>query len=129
MPPLEAGMSLLLPTQGCLLPLFPLILQTIEFDESAGAVLRIQPLRTPRDENIYECVAQNPHGEVTVHAKLTVLRGKDRACLPCVSIVGEKAPLSFSLPSDEWELSQNTWPKDKVLHFWFVGLVRSVCSL
>ncbi|XP_068276567.1 receptor-type tyrosine-protein phosphatase S isoform X5 [Nyctibius grandis] len=48
--------------------------ETIEFDESAGAVLRIQPLRTPRDENIYECVAQNAHGEVTVHAKLTVLR-------------------------------------------------------
>ncbi|XP_069505446.1 receptor-type tyrosine-protein phosphatase S isoform X12 [Ambystoma mexicanum] len=48
--------------------------ETIEFDESAGAVLRIQPLRTPRDENVYECVAQNPHGEVTVNAKLTVLR-------------------------------------------------------
>lgn len=49
--------------------------QTIEFDQSAGAVLRIQPLRTPRDENVYECVAQNSVGEVTVHAKLTVLRG------------------------------------------------------
>uniref|UniRef100_A0A8C5ZY68 Ig-like domain-containing protein n=1 Tax=Marmota marmota marmota TaxID=9994 RepID=A0A8C5ZY68_MARMA len=49
--------------------------ETIEFDESSGAVLRIQPLRTPRDENVYECVAQNPVGEVTVHAKLTVLRG------------------------------------------------------
>ncbi|XP_056678458.1 receptor-type tyrosine-protein phosphatase S isoform X9 [Monodelphis domestica] len=48
--------------------------ETIEFDESAGAVLRIQPLRTPRDENVYECVAQNPIGEITVHAKLTVLR-------------------------------------------------------
>ncbi|XP_060038056.1 receptor-type tyrosine-protein phosphatase S [Erinaceus europaeus] len=48
--------------------------ETIEFDESAGAVLRIQPLRTPRDENVYECVAQNAVGEVTVHAKLTVLR-------------------------------------------------------
>ncbi|XP_050790371.1 receptor-type tyrosine-protein phosphatase S isoform X5 [Gopherus flavomarginatus] len=48
--------------------------ETIEFDESAGAVLRIQPLRTPRDENVYECVAQNAHGEITVHAKLTVLR-------------------------------------------------------
>ncbi|XP_038596561.1 receptor-type tyrosine-protein phosphatase S isoform X12 [Tachyglossus aculeatus] len=48
--------------------------ETIEFDESAGAVLRIQPLRTPRDENVYECVAQNPVGEITVHAKLTVLR-------------------------------------------------------
>ncbi|XP_054960018.1 receptor-type tyrosine-protein phosphatase S isoform X8 [Pan paniscus] len=48
--------------------------ETIEFDESAGAVLRIQPLRTPRDENVYECVAQNSVGEITVHAKLTVLR-------------------------------------------------------
>uniref|UniRef100_A0A8C5XR05 Receptor-type tyrosine-protein phosphatase S n=1 Tax=Microcebus murinus TaxID=30608 RepID=A0A8C5XR05_MICMU len=48
--------------------------ETIEFDESAGAVLRIQPLRTPRDENVYECVAQNAVGEVAVHAKLTVLR-------------------------------------------------------
>ncbi|XP_063085229.1 receptor-type tyrosine-protein phosphatase S isoform X15 [Cavia porcellus] len=48
--------------------------ETIEFDESSGAVLRIQPLRTPRDENVYECVAQNSVGEITVHAKLTVLR-------------------------------------------------------
>nr|XP_004655037.1 receptor-type tyrosine-protein phosphatase S isoform X19 [Jaculus jaculus] len=48
--------------------------ETIEFDESSGAVLRIQPLRTPRDENVYECVAQNSAGEITVHAKLTVLR-------------------------------------------------------
>ncbi|OWK11640.1 hypothetical protein Celaphus_00003298, partial [Cervus elaphus hippelaphus] len=49
--------------------------ETIELDGSAGAVLRIQPLRTPRDENVYECVAQNSVGEITVHAKLTVLRG------------------------------------------------------
>ncbi|XP_042335387.1 receptor-type tyrosine-protein phosphatase S isoform X13 [Sceloporus undulatus] len=48
--------------------------ETIEFDEGAGAVLRIQPLRTPRDENVYECVAQNPVAEITVSAKLTVLR-------------------------------------------------------
>uniref|UniRef100_A0A670KHT1 protein-tyrosine-phosphatase n=1 Tax=Podarcis muralis TaxID=64176 RepID=A0A670KHT1_PODMU len=48
--------------------------ETIEFDEGAGAVLRIQPLRTPRDENIYECVAQNSVAEITVNAKLTVLR-------------------------------------------------------
>ncbi|XP_053157433.1 receptor-type tyrosine-protein phosphatase S isoform X12 [Hemicordylus capensis] len=48
--------------------------ETIEFDEGAGAVLRIQPLRTPRDENIYECVAQNSVAEITVSAKLTVLR-------------------------------------------------------
>ncbi|XP_077331831.1 receptor-type tyrosine-protein phosphatase S isoform X14 [Lithobates pipiens] len=48
--------------------------ETIEFDEGAGAVLRIQPLRTPRDENVYECVAHNSNGEATVSAKLTVLR-------------------------------------------------------
>ncbi|XP_062816774.1 receptor-type tyrosine-protein phosphatase S isoform X2 [Anolis carolinensis] len=48
--------------------------ETIEFDEGAGAVLRIQPLRTPRDENVYECVAQNSVAEITVSAKLTVLR-------------------------------------------------------
>ena len=57
------------------LTFFPCPRQTIEFDGSAGAVLRIQPLRTPRDENVYECVAQNSVGEITVHAKLTVLRG------------------------------------------------------
>ncbi|KAL8177842.1 UNVERIFIED_CONTAM: hypothetical protein K2H54_021003 [Gekko kuhli] len=50
--------------------------ETIEFDEGAGAVLRIQPLRTPRDENIYECIAQNSVAEITVTAKLTVLRGE-----------------------------------------------------
>ncbi|XP_053559155.1 receptor-type tyrosine-protein phosphatase S isoform X4 [Bombina bombina] len=48
--------------------------ENIEFDEGAGAVLRIQPLRTPRDENVYECIAQNIHGEIMVSAKLTVLR-------------------------------------------------------
>lgn len=54
----------------------PYFLQTIEFDEGAGAVLRIQPLRAPRDENIYECVAENSEGEVSVQAKLTIIRGK-----------------------------------------------------
>lgn len=49
-------------------------IETIEFDEGAGAVLRIQPLRAPRDENIYECVAENPEGEVSVQAKLTIIR-------------------------------------------------------
>uniref|UniRef100_A0A672JSY4 protein-tyrosine-phosphatase n=1 Tax=Salarias fasciatus TaxID=181472 RepID=A0A672JSY4_SALFA len=49
-------------------------IETIEFDEGAGAVLRIQPLRTPRDENIYECVAENIEGEVTVNAKLSIIR-------------------------------------------------------
>lgn len=51
-------------------------LQTIEFDEGAGAVLRIQPLRAPRDENIYECVAENSEGEITVNAKLSIIRGE-----------------------------------------------------
>lgn len=51
-------------------------MQTIEFDEGAGAVLRIQPLRAPRDENIYECVARNTEGEISVTSKLTILRGK-----------------------------------------------------
>ncbi|XP_035861420.1 receptor-type tyrosine-protein phosphatase S-like isoform X1 [Sander lucioperca] len=47
---------------------------TVEFDEGAGAVLRIQPLRAPRDENIYECVARNSEGEVSVTAKLAIIR-------------------------------------------------------
>uniref|UniRef100_A0A1A7WDV9 protein-tyrosine-phosphatase n=1 Tax=Iconisemion striatum TaxID=60296 RepID=A0A1A7WDV9_9TELE len=47
---------------------------TIEFDEGAGAVLRIQPLRAPRDENYYECVARNSEGEDAVTAKLDIIR-------------------------------------------------------
>ncbi|XP_029970714.1 receptor-type tyrosine-protein phosphatase S isoform X2 [Salarias fasciatus] len=47
---------------------------TIEFDEGAGAVLRIQPLRAPRDENVYECVARNSEGQVSVTAKLSIIR-------------------------------------------------------
>ncbi|KAJ3600067.1 hypothetical protein NHX12_034019, partial [Muraenolepis orangiensis] len=49
-------------------------IETIEFDEGAGAVLRIQPLRAPRDENIYECVGENSEGEITVNAKLSIIR-------------------------------------------------------
>nr|XP_040041194.1 receptor-type tyrosine-protein phosphatase S isoform X16 [Gasterosteus aculeatus aculeatus] len=49
-------------------------IETIEFDEGAGAVLRIQPLRAPRDENIYECVAENSEAEVTINAKLSIIR-------------------------------------------------------
>ncbi|XP_051943511.1 receptor-type tyrosine-protein phosphatase S-like isoform X1 [Hippocampus zosterae] len=47
---------------------------TIEFDDGAGAVLRIQPLRAPRDENTYECVARNSAGELSVTAKLAIIR-------------------------------------------------------
>ncbi|XP_048038128.1 receptor-type tyrosine-protein phosphatase S isoform X29 [Megalobrama amblycephala] len=49
-------------------------IETIEFDEGAGAVLRIQPLRAPRDENVYECVAENSEGEVSVQATLSIIR-------------------------------------------------------
>ncbi|XP_039538123.1 receptor-type tyrosine-protein phosphatase S isoform X19 [Pimephales promelas] len=49
-------------------------IETIEFDEGAGAVLRIQPLRAPRDENIYECVAENSEGEDSVQATLSIIR-------------------------------------------------------
>ncbi|XP_047662170.1 receptor-type tyrosine-protein phosphatase S isoform X3 [Tachysurus fulvidraco] len=48
--------------------------KTIEFDEGAGAVLRIQPLRAPRDENVYECVARNTEGEIAVTSKLSIIR-------------------------------------------------------
>ncbi|XP_074524005.1 protein tyrosine phosphatase receptor type Fa isoform X2 [Halichoeres trimaculatus] len=47
--------------------------EVIEFDDSSGSVLRIQPLRTHRDEAIYECTATNNVGEINTSAKLTVL--------------------------------------------------------
>ncbi|XP_072219425.1 receptor-type tyrosine-protein phosphatase F isoform X2 [Leuresthes tenuis] len=47
--------------------------EVIEFDEGSGSVLRIQPLRTHRDEAIYECTATNSAGEINTSAKLTVL--------------------------------------------------------
>ncbi|ROJ13891.1 Receptor-type tyrosine-protein phosphatase F [Anabarilius grahami] len=47
--------------------------EVIEFDDGSGSVLRIQPLRTHRDEAIYECTATNSVGEITTSAKLTVL--------------------------------------------------------
>ncbi|XP_041488261.1 receptor-type tyrosine-protein phosphatase delta isoform X38 [Microtus oregoni] len=48
--------------------------EVIEFDDGSGSVLRIQPLRTPRDEAIYECVASNNVAEISVSTRLTVLR-------------------------------------------------------
>lgn len=59
-------------------------LQVIEFDDGSGSVLRIQPLRTPRDEAIYECVASNSVGEISATTRLTVLRGT------CLSTTPEK---------------------------------------
>ncbi|XP_055756661.1 receptor-type tyrosine-protein phosphatase S-like isoform X45 [Salvelinus fontinalis] len=48
--------------------------EVIDFDDGSGSVLRIQPLRTPRDEAIYECVASNTVGELSATTRLTVLR-------------------------------------------------------
>ncbi|KAL6090613.1 hypothetical protein STEG23_006811 [Scotinomys teguina] len=56
--------------------------EVIEFDDGSGSVLRIQPLRTPRDEAIYECVASNNVGEISVSTRLTVLRVKDAQIVP-----------------------------------------------
>lgn len=57
-------------------------LQVIEFDDGSGSVLRIQPLRTPRDEAIYECVASNSVGETSATTRLTVLRGRSFSTTP-----------------------------------------------
>lgn len=50
--------------------------QVIEFDDGSGSVLRIQPLRSHRDEAVYECTATNSVGEINTSAKLTVLEGE-----------------------------------------------------
>ncbi|XP_051561169.1 receptor-type tyrosine-protein phosphatase S-like [Myxocyprinus asiaticus] len=48
--------------------------EVIEFEDGSGSVLRVQPLRTPRDEAMYECVASNEAGEISASTRLTVLR-------------------------------------------------------
>ncbi|KAL1023895.1 hypothetical protein UPYG_G00048650 [Umbra pygmaea] len=48
--------------------------EVIDYEDGSGSVLRIQPLRTPRDEAVYECHASNPAGEVTALCRLSVLR-------------------------------------------------------
>lgn len=75
--------------------------QVIEFDDGSGSVLRIQPLRTHRDEAIYECTATNSAGEINTSAKLTVLEGKIRLFLfrstssfRCLSLLLPSLPLS-----------------------------------
>ncbi|XP_042102978.1 receptor-type tyrosine-protein phosphatase F isoform X11 [Ovis aries] len=50
--------------------------EVIEFDDGAGSVLRIQPLRVQRDEAIYECTATNSLGEINTSAKLSVLEAE-----------------------------------------------------
>ncbi|XP_076846774.1 protein tyrosine phosphatase receptor type Db isoform X4 [Brachyhypopomus gauderio] len=48
--------------------------EVIDFEDGSGSVLRVQPLRTPRDEAIYECVASSTAGEISASTRLTVLR-------------------------------------------------------
>ncbi|XP_051993694.1 protein tyrosine phosphatase receptor type Db [Xyrauchen texanus] len=48
--------------------------EVIEFEDGSGSVLRVQPLRTPRDEAMYECVASNEAGDISASTRLTVLR-------------------------------------------------------
>uniref|UniRef100_A0AAY5EY33 protein-tyrosine-phosphatase n=1 Tax=Electrophorus electricus TaxID=8005 RepID=A0AAY5EY33_ELEEL len=48
--------------------------EVIDFEDGSSSVLRVQPLRTPRDEAIYECVASNTVGEISISTRLTVLR-------------------------------------------------------
>ncbi|XP_067297932.1 protein tyrosine phosphatase receptor type Db isoform X3 [Pseudorasbora parva] len=48
--------------------------EVIDFEDGSGSVLRVQPLRTPRDEAIYECVASNDKGEISASTRLSVLR-------------------------------------------------------
>ena len=69
--------------------------QVIDFDDSSGSVLRIQPLRTHRDEAIYECTATNSAGEINTSAKLTVLEGERPSP---VSAPALRFPCSFYLP-------------------------------
>nr|XP_029132824.1 receptor-type tyrosine-protein phosphatase F-like isoform X2 [Labrus bergylta] len=47
--------------------------EVFEFDDNSGSVLRILPLKTNRDEAVYECTASNSVGEISTSAKLTVL--------------------------------------------------------
>ncbi|XP_026059716.1 receptor-type tyrosine-protein phosphatase S isoform X4 [Carassius auratus] len=48
--------------------------EVIDFEDGSGSVLRVQPLRTPRDEAVYECVASNEAGEISASTRLSVLR-------------------------------------------------------
>lgn len=82
--------------------------QTIEFDEGAGAVLRIQPLRAPRDENIYECVARNSEGEVSVTAKLAIIRGETQKSTHTHTLspsFSTRAVLSFHMHTPDFSFS------------------------
>lgn len=84
--------------------------QTIEFDEGAGAVLRIQPLRAPRDENIYECVAENSEGEITVNAKLSIIRGESCIMKQCAEGYIQNKSLKWTSVSSSGFFYDDTLP-------------------
>ncbi|XP_030648177.1 receptor-type tyrosine-protein phosphatase S-like [Chanos chanos] len=48
--------------------------EVIDFEDGSGSVFRVQPLQTPRDEAVYECVASNEAEEISASTRLTVLR-------------------------------------------------------
>ncbi|KAF3837007.1 hypothetical protein F7725_004471 [Dissostichus mawsoni] len=74
--------------------------EVIEFDDGSGSVLRIQPLRTPRDEAIYECVASNSVGETSATTRLTVLRGlSEPELISNVSLVSPEDQLPPGFPT------------------------------
>lgn len=91
----------------------------LEFDEGAGAVLRIQPLRAPRDETVYECVAQNILGESTAYANLTVFRedqlppGFPEIDMgPQLKVVEHTRPVSMLCAASGYPAPDITWFKD-----------------
>ncbi|XP_055077017.1 receptor-type tyrosine-protein phosphatase S-like [Periophthalmus magnuspinnatus] len=47
--------------------------EVIDFDDGLGSVLRIQPLRSHRDEAVYECTIANSVGGANASARLIVL--------------------------------------------------------
>ncbi|RXN30246.1 receptor-type tyrosine- phosphatase S-like isoform X8 [Labeo rohita] len=82
-------------------------IDTIEFDEGAGLVLRIQTLKAPQDESIYECVAENSEGEISVQAKLSILGG---FVFPLPFNHIQYASASFSLPNFKEDLLPDGFP-------------------
>uniref|UniRef100_A0A3Q2FG41 Receptor-type tyrosine-protein phosphatase F n=1 Tax=Cyprinodon variegatus TaxID=28743 RepID=A0A3Q2FG41_CYPVA len=59
--------------RGWLFLMLFLCCQVKDFEDKSGSVLRIQPLRTSRDEAVYECTATNSAGEISAPARLIVL--------------------------------------------------------
>ncbi|XP_063076289.1 roundabout homolog 2-like isoform X2 [Engraulis encrasicolus] len=88
-------------------------IEVIEFDEGAGAVLRIQPVRATRDEANYECVARNTEGEASVTIKLTILTDNPRFIqIPKDQIVVSGETVSFLCQATGEPRPQVEWRKN-----------------